>query len=165
MSAEVPARFDIIEQFSMKKSLRTATAAVFVITALSVLSAATEACALSTVFTARGQGVVRISGSGSFEFTFKGFVIVSEEAVVTFDGDSAEPVQLDDGTLLYNAVDGSVGVSGSALEITLGGTNISLYAVCRGSALLTGSGYYTKGLSFGLWDAEGVSTEIGRGAD
>lgn len=117
----------------------------------------------SSLARAKGHGKVTFHGSGSISVDGDGVLYVNEspevEAVGRFNFFEDEA----DGRRIYvvQKEATTVSVTGSEMEVSFSGANISFIAEGSGEMTVEGYGIYLKGLSIGIWTPEGTRIKLG----
>lgn len=115
----------------------------------------------SSALTARGHGTVSVAGfAGTIEAQFQGFLVLSAADTVTVPDRTADPLVLKNGDHVYADIDGTVRLTGDDMSVVFGGSNIVLQCSGADVLVLTGSGYYRRGLAFGVWSAVGTPVDL-----
>lgn len=141
-------------------------------TALIMLSPAAHA-QTAAIARCKGHGTVSFEGSGTISINGEGFLLVSDNASVTFtvapdaadQGTSAQPECIATGTgyCIYAPADGTsmlagpggrAEVSGVGIKLSFAGSNIGLTAQGDGRLALKGYGIYVYDKTFGRWSAD-----------
>jgi len=136
-------------------------------TMLAVLIAATahqtSGAAESGIARAKGHGKITFQGSGTISVDGDGVLYVNESPEVVAVGRFNFFEDEVDGRRVYiiqkNAT--SVDITGSTMDVSFSGANISFIAEGSGEMSVTGYGVYLNGLTFGIWSSEGTSFMLG----
>jgi hypothetical protein len=127
--------------------------------------AAAEHGAGTGTLTAKGNGLAALRGDLSVTLTGSGLLVIRDQAgdatiAVTGRGYKTKgPPQgkeFPNGTIAYFGFDGKAEISGSAITVSLRGSDIELEATGTGKFLLRGHGSYHTDKGGGAWTEDGA---------
>ncbi len=149
----------------MKARIVQALGLAVVLALLLTTVAAAENGAGSGTLRAKGNGFAALRGNLSVTLTGSGMLVIRDQAgdatiAVTGRGYKTKgPPQgkeFPNGTIAYLGFDGKAQISGSAITVSLRGSDIELEATGTGRFLLRGHGSYHTDKGGGAWKQEGT---------
>ncbi len=146
----------------MKARIVQALGLAAVLALLLTTVAAAENGAGSGTLRAKGNGFVALRGNLSVTLTGSGMLVIRDQAgdatiAVTGRGYKKE---FPNGAIAYIGFDGKAEISGSAIVVSLRGSDIELEATGTGRFLLRGHGSYHTDKGGGAWKEEGTVVKL-----